>query len=141
MDGAQSRPLGLQTTEAYVVVRQLPESQGGKWVAFLGLGKAQIPVVNPAAKPRMRGGRAANNERRETRGRRSFDTRGDAVDYAISAWLRHVRALGASAREALLAPHLVIIEQDDHRSGWDVVTQGKPVVGLKPTGEVELHHG
>ncbi len=145
VDGDQPSPLGLQTTEAYVVVRHLPESQGGKWVAFLGLGKAQIPVANPTAEPRRRGGKGM--KRSDTRGTRSFDTELDATCAAWAEWMG--RALEAIKRRGpgeafpplLPLPHFIIIEQDDHRSGWDVVTQGKPVAGLEPTGEVRLHHG
>lgn len=164
--------LCLQTPEAYVVLRQTPAEQGGTWLAWLGLGSLLTPVPNPEPRPvrlspagerrSPRGGRrhkrAASLAEHVERGAitRSFPTRAEAFAAADVAWSARVRARVAEIRaarggtlewgtpvEPLEDPIVVVLEQGDSRSAWDVAVtlprRGRSGVagltGLRPSGE------
>lgn len=151
----------LGTPEAYVVVRQTPENQGGVWLAWLGLGSRLTPVANPEpivrlrpdGKPRMRGG---NRPQRPGNGTRSFPSREAALSQARVAWGQGIERRVAEIREArggtlgwgtpvapLSEPIEIVLEQGDSRSAWDVAVAlprraGEGVgflLGIRPSGE------
>jgi hypothetical protein len=152
---------GLQTTEAYVVIRQAREDQGGVWLAWLGLGSMLKPVENPQppvrmqadGRPRTRGGL-----RRRGTGASlcSFPTREAALSTARMLWSKQVQErvqLIRSLRggtlswgtpvEPLAEPVVILLEQGDTRSAWDVAERLKArsraglaaISGLRPSGE------
>jgi len=148
----------LRTPEAYIVLRQTPESQGGTWLAWLGLGSMMRPVPSGAA-PNRRGGRAHKRagEKRARTGTRAFSSRAAAEAAAVVAWRRNARNTVEVIRdhrggtldwgvpvEPLEAPIVLVLEQGDSRSGWDVAVELKRrtrdglcmLSGLRPSGEV-----
>lgn len=159
--------LQLQTIHAYVVVRQVPADQGGKWLAWLGLGGALTPVANPAPEVRVRpdgtrrgkrGGKrvGASDGRLRATGTNSFPSRESALEVATAKWRRGVeehveairRARGGTLAwgtpvEPLDSPIVILIEQGDSRSAWDVAVTLQPrsragvsaITGLRPSGE------
>lgn len=144
--------LGLQTPDAYVVVRQTTVGEGGVWLAWLGLGSMLQQVPNPAAVPRQRGGRG----RRPSDGTKSFPSRETALSTALEAWRDRVTARVAEIREArggtlewgldvepLDEPVIIVLEQGDERTAWEVasgLSRRTPVGasfirGLRSSGE------
>ena len=157
----------LQTPEAYVVLRQTPESQGGTWLAWLGLGSLLTPVANPEpqvrlranGQPRVRGGRRHRSGRdghSRSSGASSFPSRELALTAAEAAWSQRLAARVAEIRaarggtldwgtpvEPLEAPVVILLEQGDSRSAWDVAITlprrspagASAITGLRPSGE------
>lgn len=140
----------LRTTEAYVVLRQSPPENGGTWLAWLGLGSLMAPVRNP--EPPMRRGRP----RPDGRGQYSFAARVYAEQAARAMWSEQVARRVTEIREArggtlgwgvavepLDAPIVILLEQGDERSAWDVAVTlthrsraGQALMsGLRPSGE------
>jgi|GEM_PF-4157850 len=140
----------LRTTEAYVVLRQTTQETGGNWLAWLGLGTALTQVPNP--EPRMRRGRP----RTDGRGQYSFSARVYAEQAAREMWAEGVTRRVAEIRaarggtldwgvavEPLDAPIVILLEQGDERSAWDVAKELTPrsragqamLSGLRPSGE------
>jgi hypothetical protein len=155
--------MGLRTQHAYVVIRQVPEEQGGKWLAWRGLGSHMTPVRRYAygayAKPNRRGGRKHKRAGQETAatGTLSFPSRAAAEEAAIATWRAMTRGDVERIREArggllnwgipvemLDAPIVIVLEQGDTRSAWDIAVTlerrtraGLCVIsGLRPSGEV-----
>jgi len=149
--------MGLRTPEAYIVIRQTPESQGGTWLAWLGLGSMMRPVPS-GAPPNRRGGRAHKRagEKRARTGTRAFGWRAAAEAAAVVAWRRNVRNTVEVIRdhrggtldwgvpvEPLDAP-IVIALEGCSGSAWDIATsmprRTRPglcmLSGLRPSGEV-----
>lgn len=146
--------MGLQTSHAYVVVRQVPPDQGGIWLAWLGLGSLLTPVANPNGERRQRGGR--RHGKQLDRPPTSFPTRNDALEAACAEWRRGVEARVDEIRRArggtlawgtpvepLGEPIIILLEQGDSRSAWDVARalprRSREGVGwlrgLRPSGE------
>lgn len=152
----------LQTPEAYVVIRQTPENQGATWLAFLGLGSMLTPVANPEpavrlqrdGRPRTRGG--SRGRRSPDTPSRSFAIREAALSAARQTWEARVKERVDFIRklrggtlawglpvEPLAEPVVIVLEQGDSRSAWDVAVslparsrQGMAsVYGLRPSGE------
>lgn len=149
--------LCLHTTDAYVVLRELPEAQGGVWLAFLGLGAASVALGNPSAKSSRRGGRRANN--RKGAGGLSFPDKRSAELAAHDVWHRATSTRVAAITQArggtldwgtpvkpLLGPIVITVVAGDPRNPWEVaealprltpssVTARKN--GLRASGEIE----
>lgn len=144
--------LGLQTPDAYVVVRQTTPGEGGVWLAWLGLGAMLQQVTNPGAVPRQRGGRG----RRPSDGTKSFPSRELALSVAVDAWRKRVVARVAEIRaarggtldwgvevEPLDEPIVIVLEQGDTRTAWEVAVTlprrtpagASFIHGLRPSGE------
>lgn len=130
----------LQSPDVYLVVRQVPESQGGMWLAWLGLGSMLEPVVNPSpivrlqsnGKPRTRGG--SRVRRSPDTPSHSFPSREAALSRGREAWESGVRDRVEEIRqlrggtltwgvpvEPRGEPIIIMLEQGDTRSAWDVV--------------------
>jgi hypothetical protein len=150
--------LCLQTPNAYVVVRRTPDSQGGTWLAWLGLGSLLEPVENPLSAPHRRGGRKhlRAGQVRATTGTRSFPTREAALARATDVWRRRLaETVALITRERggtlewgvpvapLAEPVVIVLEQGDSRSAWDLAVtlprRCEPGIawasGLRPSGE------
>ncbi len=149
---------GLQTTERYVVARQLSEAQGGAWLVWLGLGSHMLPVTNAGAKPNRRGGaRHRRAVEHGTSGTYSFPSREHAIEAGRLAWTAWLAARVHEIRQArggtldwgvpvepAAEPIVIVLEQHDTRTAWDVAKalprQAGPgvsiVSGLRPSGEV-----
>lgn len=146
----------LCSVHAYVVVRQAPDSQGGVWLAFLGLGSFTEPISNPRRRPNNNGGKHRRGSRCSD-GTHSFSTREAAEAQAREAWrerLDHDVSAIRSARGGTLAwgipvepasePIVIVLEQGDSRSGWDVAAtlprrtrEGSSAIsGVRPSGEI-----
>jgi len=144
----------LQTVHAYVVLRQVPQQQGGKWLAWRGLGSMLTPVVNPQGQRRSRGGKAKAKQKDAPV--TSFPTREAALELAIlesrratTARVEEIRrARGGTLEwgtpvEPLDEPVVIVLEQGDSRSAWDIaVTLTRRsrsgvagITGLRPSGE------
>jgi hypothetical protein len=142
----------LGTPEAYVVVRHTSEATGGTWLAWLGLGSRLTPVINPAAVPKLR----RSGKPRPQTGTKSFHSREAALEEATAVWARNVERRVAEIREArggtlewgapiepLPEPIVIVLEQGDSRSAWDVAAElprrTRPglgaLTGLRPSGE------
>lgn len=155
--------MSLRTQHAYVVIRQVPEEQGGKWLAWRGLGSHMVPVRRYShgawAQPNKRGGRKHKRAGQTTAatGTQSFPSRGAAEESAVAIWRAMVRGDVARIEDArggtltwgipvepLTAPIVLVLEQGDTRSAWDIavtlprVTRAGLCVisGLRPSGEV-----
>lgn len=145
--------MGLQSPHAYVVVRQVAQEQGGKWLAWLGLGSLLTPVANPNGQRRNRGGRMGKYADRPAT---SFPTRSEALEAATIAWRCGLQARVEAIRRArggsldwgtpvepLSEPIIIVLEQGDSRSAWDVAQHlsrrsrdgGGIFSGLRPSGE------
>lgn len=151
--------LCLGTPEAYIVARHTSEVTGGVWLAWLGLGSRLTPVVNPEpavklranGQPRKRGGKRPRGD-----GTKSFPSREAALRQAKVAWAEGVERRVTEIREArggtlawgapvepLEEPIVIVLEQGDSRSAWDIAPQlarqsrqGVGVItGLRPSGE------
>lgn len=150
----------LQTPDAYVVLRQTPAAQGGRWLAWRGLGSMMIPVENPQpqvrlranGKPRRRGGSAYSGRN----GALAFPSRETALAEALIRWragldtrveaIRRLRggtlAWGTPV-EPLESPVVILLGQGDSRSAWDIAvtlprrSRGgvSGLTGLRPSGE------
>lgn len=146
--------MGLQSTHAYVVVRQVPPAQGGVWLAWLGLGSLLTPVVNPKGERRPRGGRRQGKY--QDRPLTSFPARNEALEAARAQWRRELTARVEEIRRArggtlgwgtpvepLDEPIIILLEQGDSRSAWNIAKtlprrsrEGFGVLsGLRPSGE------
>lgn len=144
----------LRSTEAYVVVRQTLPATGGKWLAWLGIGSHMVSVVNPRAVPSRRGGRRHRSSGSD--GTKAFPTRVEALEEARKAWstrveqrVRDITAVRGGTLcwgtpvEPLDEPILIVLEQGDARTAWDVAEtlprrsrEGLYVIsGLRPSGE------
>jgi hypothetical protein len=140
----------LRSTEAYVVLRQTTAETGGTWLAWLGLGGHLMQVTNP--EPAMRRGRP----RTDGRGQYSFSARVYAEQAARDMWTERVARRVAEitavrggtlawgvAVEPLAAPIVILLEQGDTRSAWDIAVTLAPrsragqslMSGLRPSGE------
>jgi len=121
----------LQTSEAYVVLRQLPEAQGGRWLAWLGLGSLLHPVENPAIDPtrnkrgNVRQPRPDGRPLRSRPGLYAFASRDEALVTALARWRARVAATTAEITEA--------------RGG--TLAWGAEIVPLAEPHVIELHHG
>lgn len=152
--------LQLQTPHAYVVLRQTPVAQGGTWLAWLGLGSLLRPVKNPHPRVRLQG-----NGRPRTRGGKTysgrngalaFDLRERALAQALIEWRAGLDARIDEIRtarggtldwgspvEPLDSPIVILLEQGDWRSAWDIAVTlprrsragAAMVTGLRPSGE------
>src|SRR5690606_1305472 len=146
--------MGLQTPHAYVVVRQVPPAQGGVWLAWLGLGSFRTSVAHPGGERRPRGGRRQG--KCQDRPPTSFPTRNEALEAARAQWQRGLTARVEEIRRArggtlawgtpvepLEEPIVILLEQGDSRSAWEVATALPrrtrlgiaAVSGLRPSGE------
>lgn len=149
----------LQTPDAYVVVRQTPATQAGRWLAWLGLGSAMVPVENPAPIVKLKNGRPHVRAGRSYSGRNgalAFPSREAALAQALLRWRAGLDARVDEIREArggtlawgspvepLDEPIVIVLEQGDSRSAWDVAVTlprrgrvGSAVFsGLRPSGE------
>lgn len=144
---------GLSTPDRYVVLRQTPADQGGRWLAWRGLGSLLTPVQNPQAQPNKRGGR----RHRSGGGTNAFASREDAELEARRVWALelggHVGRIREARGETLdwgvpvepaREPILIVLEQGDSRSAWDLAvtldrqdrTGLATFSGLRPSGEV-----
>lgn len=147
----------LRTPERYIVVRQLSEAQGGAWVAALGLGSLMSPVENPAAVPSRRGGARHRRSGGRPSGTQGFRELEDALAAARALWAQRLAARVEAIRvarggtlewglpvEPAAEPIVIVLEQGDQRSGWDVALslprQAPPgfavLSGLRPSGEI-----
>lgn len=148
--------LCLHTTEAYVMLRQLPEAQGGVWLAFLGLGVTAAPVSNPQGKASRRGGRRANNRKG---GGLSFPDKRSAEVAAHDAWhanvnarVREIERLRGGTLDwgtpvkPLLGPIVITVVAGDPRNPWEVAEALPRLTpssvnarknGLRASGEIE----
>lgn len=153
----------LRTQHAYVVIRHVPEEQGGKWLAWRGLGSRMVPIRRYAygawAQPNKRGGRKHKRagQTTATTGTMSFPSRREAEESAVAIWRAHTRGdvdRIRSARgetldwglpvEPMQHPIMIVLEQGDSRSAWDIAVTLERVTrpglcaisGLRPSGEV-----
>lgn len=148
----------LRTVHAYVVLRQEPEANGAVWLAWHGIGSTMAAVANPFATPRLHAsGEPKLRRNGMPRGGRSFPTRDAALETAVSAWRDRVDAQVSAIRaarggtlawgvpvEPLAEPIVIVLEQGERRSAWDLAVQmprqaGRGVAimsGLRPSGEV-----
>lgn len=151
--------LCLHTTQAYVVLRELPEAQGGVWLAFLGLGGSSVALANPDAKSSRRGGRRANNRSRKSGGVFSFPDKRSAEVVAHDTWHRVTstrveaitRARGGTLDwgtpvKPLQGPIVITVVASDPRNPWEVAEALPRLTpshvnarknGLRASGEIE----
>lgn len=149
----------LQTPDAYVVVRQTPAAQGGRWLAWLGLGSMMIPIENPAPVVKLKNGRPHVRAGRSYSGRNgalAFPSREAALAQALLRWRAGVETRVEAIRrlrggtlawgtpvEPLDEPIVIVLEQGDSRSAWDMAVTlprrsrvgAAELSGLRPSGE------
>lgn len=145
----------LGTPEAYVVIRQTPAAQGGTWLAWLGLG-SRLKAVPSEAGPRLDVDGKPRLRRGKPFGAMAFSSRNAAVERALSVWRKDLARRVAEIRRArggtlswgtpiepLANPIVILLEQGDSRSAWDVAVRlprkspegVASLTGLRPSGE------